>query len=68
MYIYIYILPRLFTNVLDVNNIELLNANPEVIDDLWDMLVPGLKELIVVYFQGLCVSFGQASHEGEMMS
>jgi len=37
-------LTRLFTNVLDMDNVELLNVDPVDLDDLREMLVPGLSE------------------------
>lgn len=45
-------LTRLFTNVLDVESIELLNTDPDDIDDLREMLVPGLQEVRSPLFVG----------------
>mmetsp|Transcript_69230 Transcript_69230/g.150662 ORF Transcript_69230/g.150662 Transcript_69230/m.150662 type:complete len:547 (+) Transcript_69230:46-1686(+) len=37
-------LTLLFTNILDIDHIELLNAQPEDLEDFREMLVPGLSQ------------------------
>lgn len=56
-------LTRLFTNVLDVDNIEMLNsADPEDLLDLRDMLMPGVS-----YEQRCPLFVGPSECDGELL-